>query len=117
MPRIIETLEQEEMWYGQDGRPYLIAEMETSHVSNVLAFLRRRADDLVRHEAWYEVNRASLNEQRAILERWRTVIQDDPASWLKRRPLVRALEHELRRRGTVDGEVVEVAGELSVGER
>lgn len=113
MPRIIETLEQEEMWYGQDGKPYRVAEMETSHVVNVLAFLRRRADSLVRHEAWYEVNRAPLDDQLHILLRWRRVIEDDPAAWLERRPLIAALERELRNRGAVDGEIVPVRGELT----
>lgn len=116
MPRIIETLEQEELWYGQDGRPYRVVEMETSHVVNVLAFLRRRADDLVRHEAWYEVNRAPLDEQRAILERWRGVIQDDPAAWLERRPLIKALKYELLLRTSDDGEVLEPRAELPVSE-
>lgn len=116
MPRIIETLEQEEMWYGQDGLPYRIKEMELSHVVNVLAFLRRRADDLVRHEAWYQVNHAPLDEQRAILERWRHVIQDDTAAWLERRPLIKALKYELLLRDTVDGEVVEPRTELPTGE-
>jgi hypothetical protein len=101
------------MWYGQDGLPYRIEDMETSHVVNVLAFLRRRADDLVRHEAWYEVSRAPLTEQRAILERWRTELGDDPTAWLNRQPLIKALQYELLLRDVVDGEVVNVRGELT----
>src|SRR4051812_16844680 len=113
MPSIVETLEQEEMWYGQDGLPYRVAEMETSHVVNVLAFLRRRRGDLLRHEVWYELSHAPLVEQRGILERWRTELSDDPAAWLERRPLVKALKYELLLRGTVDAEVVDVWGELT----
>lgn len=113
MPSIVETLEQEEMWYGQDGFPYRVAEMELSHVTNVLAFLRRRADDLLARRRWYE----------SVMERrygkcddgcWHpTGIEDSAAAWLERRPLVKALKYELVLRDTVDGEVVDVKGELT----
>jgi len=113
MPRIIETLEQEEMWYGQDGRPYRVTEMETSHVVNVLAFLRRRADDLARHAAWYEVSHAPLSRQLEIIDRWRGELGDDPVAWLERRPLVKALRYELVLRDTVEGEVIGEVKELT----
>jgi hypothetical protein len=105
MPSIVETLEQEEMWYGQDGFPYRVTDMETSHVVNVLAFLRRRAPQLQRHRAWWD----ALN-QRAT--EWQS-LEDNPAAWLERRPLVKALKYELLLRGTVDAEVVDVRGELT----
>jgi len=105
MPSIVETLEQEKMWYGQDGRPYLIEEMELSHVVNTLAFLRRRAPDLQRHRAWWD----ALNQHAT---QWQG-LEDDPAVWLERRPLIKALKYELLLRGTVDGEVVDVRGELA----
>lgn len=114
MPSIIDTLEQGEMWYGQDGYPYRIAEMELSHVANVLAFLRRRAPDLLSRRVHWEAGHA-MREGRwsAWVEESRTRLEDDPAAWLERRPLIVALEHELRNRGAVDGEVVPTRGELT----
>jgi hypothetical protein len=43
VPKITDTLRQDEWWYGRDSFPYRITEMETSHVVNVLDWLRRRA--------------------------------------------------------------------------
>lgn len=115
MPSILETLEQEEMWYGQDGFPYRVAEMELSHVVNVLAFLRRRAIQLAAQRDWHDLRDAAFTYEngRPIDVHIENSVGDDPAAWLERRPLVKALKYELLLRDTVDGEVVDVRGELT----
>lgn len=119
MPKIIETLRQDEWWYGQDGFPYRVREMPTSHIENVVEWLRRRANQLRLQHYWDEfLEYNDLNDedigphtQRAFNEwlRHQNAIEADSATaWLDQTPLVRALCRVLRRRNTVNGDVVDV---------
>lgn len=118
MPKIIETLRQDEWWYGQDSFPYRVAEMETSHIRNVLEFLRRRASQLKLQHYWDEfLERYDLDDyevgpdaEQAFI-RWlgaNPAIEADPRGWLEQTPLVKALRYTLVFRGSVDGDVVGV---------
>lgn len=114
MPSIIDTLEQDEWWYAQDGMPVRVADMEHAYVMNLLAFLRRGAVRLYRHALWRELQQIDREDIHSIRVReWGRQLPEDPAAWLERRPLVRVLEHRLRLFGSVDGDVVTVMGELT----
>lgn len=105
MPSIVQTLEQGEMWYGQDGRPYRIEEMEQSHRVNTLAFLRRRAKALQEHRTWAEqqvMNRAPDE----VHSEWLRGLDEPAEQWLERRPFIVALKAAIARHDAVDGQVV-----------
>lgn len=119
MPNLIETLQQDEWWYGQDSFPYRIREMPTSHISNVLEFLRRRANQLRLQHYWTEFleyndledERIGPSTQGAFHEwlRHQNAIEaNDGSAWLEKTPLVRVLRRTLNRRSTVNGDVVDV---------
>jgi hypothetical protein len=105
MPNFLDTLEQEEWWYGQDGYPYRISEMEQSHRINVLAFLRRRAKNLYDRHQWQEF-RFMQDAPEEVFTEWMRGISSDPVEWLNKMPLMQALERAVREHDTVDGEVV-----------
>jgi hypothetical protein len=118
MPKIIETLRQDVRWYGQDGFPYRVAEMELSHIVNVLNWLRRRAHTLRMQHHWDEFleysdlddSDAGPNTERAFIK-WlgaNPALDVEPTLWLEQMPLVTALKYELILRGSVDGNVVTV---------
>lgn len=118
MPKIIETLRQDEMWYGQDNFPYRISTMETSHIGNVLDWLRRRAHMLRLQHYWdefLELNDICDDEVGPRTEeafiRWlgaNPALEQNGFKWLEQMPLVKALRYELVLRGTIDGDVVKV---------
>lgn len=118
MPNITETLEQTERWYGQDSFPYRVNTMDTSHITNVLEWLSRRASQLRLQRYWNEFleysdiddSEVGPNTEAAFIK-WLgsgPAIEEDASAWLARRPLVQALNRELRRRGTTDGDVISV---------
>jgi hypothetical protein len=104
MPNMIETLEQEEIWYGQDGFPYRVDEMETSHIANVIGFLTRRAHNLYERRLWQE-RRLMENVPEEIFNEWlreqQNIISSNPDEWLKQRPLIQKLERVLRQRESI----------------
>jgi hypothetical protein len=106
-PGVDALLEQTEWWFGADGYPYRVSNMDAEHIRNLLAFLERRAASLLRRRHWFEAY-ASGQSEAALLDRWsRELGTSSPFDWLRQRPLVRALEAELRRRDSIDGEVVD----------
>lgn len=118
MPKIVETLRQDKMWYGQDGFPYRLASMDDKHIANVLDWLRRRAYTLRMQHYWdefMELNDVPDDEigpdtERAFV-RWlgaNPALEVDAVDWLAAMPLVRALWRELALRDGLDGEVVDV---------
>lgn len=118
MPKIIETLRQDEWWYGQDSFPYRLRAMETSHIGNVLDWLRRRAHMLRMQHYWDEFlelndicdDEVGPHTEEAFI-RWlgaNPALEQDGFRWLDQMPLVKALKYELVLRGTVDGDVVGV---------
>lgn len=115
MPSLLDDLEQTEFWYGQDRFPYRIESMEQSHRVNVLAFVRRRAEQIAVARLWREfVTMEGAPDE--VLAEWSCQLEPDPLDWLNSRPLVRALEaavaaYEMRSGDVVDGEVVP-SGEL-----
>lgn len=99
MASVIGVLEQEEMWYGQDGYPYRLSEMEQSHRYNVLRFLRRRAEHLYDRKDWLEFKRmgnAPDDVFESFMRERERSIGCDPLEWLNSRPLVLALERHIR---------------------
>ncbi len=102
---VIETLEQEEWWFGRDGQPHRVAEMNQEYRLTLLAFLRRRADDLRRQRLWYELY--GIDTAPSTRARWvRELATRTALDWLNDRPLVRALERAVARHDALDGEVV-----------
>jgi len=124
MPKIIETLRQNEWWYGQDGFPYRLAEMDASHIWNVINFLGRRVSQLRMQHYWdefLELNDICDDEvgprTHEAFHEWlrrQNEIEGIPLDWLNATPLVRELRHQLALRATTDGDVVGVRydGEL-----
>lgn len=95
-PNLLDTLEQEEWWYGQDGFPYRVAEMESSHRVNVLNFLRRRADNLWARALWRE-RRELEDAPEDVMRSWErdaaSQVAADPLEWLNSKPLVKSLRY------------------------
>jgi hypothetical protein len=124
VPKITETLQQNEWWYGADSCPYRITEMPTSHIRNVVEWLSRRADQLRRQHYWEEfLEYNDLDDldvgphSQAAFHEWlrhQNQLDGDSAAWLERTPLVRKLRWILRKRGTVDGVVVGVHYEMEL---
>lgn len=109
MPDIIKTLGQTVWWYGQDGFPYRIDQMEQSHRINVVNFLRRRAANLYERYQW-RVFRVMQNAPEEVFNEWmrecERTIASDPVEWLNSTPLMKALEKAICDHDTIDGEVV-----------
>lgn len=126
MPDIITTLEQSERWYGQKGIPYRLSNMDESHIHNVLRMLRARASALQLQRDWsHYLDANGLCEEDVDRDmefafiRWlgaQPALDESPAEWLERRPLIQALKRELRARGTLDGDVVGVRYDLELEE-
>lgn len=112
MPNIIETLQQTEMWYAQDGMPYRLVDMEPSHRFNVLGFLKRRAQNLVGHRNWQDLQ-SLFGAPDEVFDAWMHQIEEPADRWLARQPLVVELERLCRLDGSMEGEVVESKGELT----
>jgi hypothetical protein len=110
MPSILNTLEQEEMWYGQDGFPYRIDEMETSHIYNVLAFLRRRAKNLYDRHTWAEIMSDDF-EDCPMSEIAVPQVPDKPEEWLERKPLIRKFERLLKLRDSIEPDTLSIEGQ------
>lgn len=118
MPKIVETLRQTEWWYGEDGFPYRVNEMELSHLWNVHNWLTRRADQLRRQHYWDEFLEYNdlddgcygLSARTAFHEWLRRQNELEPiaSDWLRQTPLVRELKHQIALRNLVDGDVVGV---------
>lgn len=118
MPRIVETLRQTEWWYGADGFPYRLAEMELSHLWNVLNFLGRRASQLRLQHYWDEfLERNDVDdydvgpEIKIAFHEWlrsQNEIDGIPQDWLNQTPFLRELRHQIALRNVADGDVVGV---------
>lgn len=119
MPRIVETLRQTEWWYGQDGFPYRLDEMELTHLWNVLNFLGRRASQLRLQHYWDEfLERNDVDDyddydvglETAFHEWLRSQNEIDgiPQDWLNQTPFMRELRHQIALRNVANGDVVGV---------
>jgi hypothetical protein len=109
MPNLHDTLDQTEWWYGQDGYPYRLTEMEQSHRINVVNFLLRRARNIYERHQWLEF-RVMQNAPEEVFNEWmhqyERAVSSEPEEWLKRTPLMQALDKLIKDHDTVDGEVV-----------
>jgi hypothetical protein len=112
MPHIIDTLEQTEYWYGQDGRPYLVEHMEQSHRVNVLNFLERRARNLMEHARWREQNAAarslSREDYEAYIDQCMATIDGNPVDWLDSKPFVQNLRVVVGRYGALEPDSLQI---------
>jgi hypothetical protein len=113
MPALLDTLEQTEMWYGEDGFPYKIEEMETSHIENVVRFLGRRAQNIYeRHQ--YREYRMFEDAPADIFDAWMRdnmqTIASDPLEWLAQRPLLQRMEQILNIRHSLNAEQLQLEG-------
>lgn len=110
MHDIFETLEQTEMWYGQDDYPYKLDEMEQSHRYNVKNFLERRAEALHTRRLWREF-KVMEGAPEDVFDAWmaenESKVMASPSAWLSNTPFMKALEQAIKNDGTIDGEVVD----------
>lgn len=104
MPNIIDTLDQDEYWYGQDSYPHRVESMETSHIRNVIAFLIRRADMLQRQKEWREILDLS-DAPDDVMHQWeaenRRALPEPAMVWLQRQPLIQRFLELLKRRESI----------------
>lgn len=119
MHKIVETLRQTEWWYGQDGFPYRLDEMELTHLWNVLNFLGRRASQLRLQHYWDEfLERNDVDDyddydvglETAFHEWLRSQNEIDgiPQDWLNQTPFMQELRHQIALRNVANGDVVGV---------
>lgn len=94
---IIDLLEQDEYWVTATGERLRVVEMEASHRSNLLRFLRRRAEA---YKFRYEIECAffgptdEANGEMAVdvySSDLNQLMEQDAAEWLETFPLVRRL--------------------------
>lgn len=105
--RLVELLEQDRIWRGQDGRVFYVGELPDEHLGSVLAYLGRHAHDLL-------LQRRTLEQHDVLTDRTEASLEStDATNWLLDRPLVRRLLTEQRRRSAVDDEVVPNRTELT----
>lgn len=106
-PGVDALLDQTEWWFGSDSFPYRVTHMDTEHIRNLLAYLRRHANQYLTRRRYLDLDAFGAEDQEALLARWSRELDGRSAlDWLNERPLLRALEAELRRRDSIDGEVV-----------
>lgn len=103
MPSIIDTLEQTEMWYGQDGLPYKLTEMEQSHRVNVVNFLRRRAGQLQYH-SWRLELHYMRNAPDDVADAWGRELPNSSEEWLENRPLMQELTRLIKLHDSIQPE-------------
>jgi hypothetical protein len=106
---IIDVLEQDQQWLGQDGFPYLISEMEQSHRINVLRFLERRAEQLYRRDE--RILAGAPDDVWGEYDRQRALPQD-PMQWLISTPCVRALVAAVLRDGALPPDMLVIEGSV-----
>ena len=108
---IIDVLEQDRQWLGQDGFPYLISEMEQSHRINVLRFLERRVEQLYAQKAWRDerILAGAPDDVWGEYDRQRALPQD-PMQWLTNTPCVRALVAAVLKEGAIPADLLEIEG-------
>lgn len=104
------TLEQTTWWYAQDGYPVRVVDMELEYLTNLLAFLRRRAAHLQTRARYHRAHVAAARGTPPSFRRELDAVA--PLDWLNDRPLIHALEERRRRLTSVDGEVVSTAADL-----
>lgn len=108
---IIDVLEQDKQWLGQDGFPYLISEMEQSHRINVLRFLERRVLQLYRQKAWRDERVMAGPPDGAWNEpEPQRALPQDPMQWLVNTPCVRALVAAVLKEGAIPPDLLEIEG-------
>lgn len=85
---------QDEWWRDSAGQWHKIAEMNVGHVTNVLAFLLRRADIYAMRYTWSMYSYAADASDAAAdaIEMEISAIERDPKAWIKSTPLYRALK-------------------------
>jgi len=114
MPHIVDTLEQTKMWYGQDGRPYVVEDMEQSHRVNVLNFLERRARALMEHARWREqqliLRNAPDDVFDAYIDQCASTIEGNPKDWLASKPFVINLKAVIGRHGAIEPDSLQIEG-------
>lgn len=86
MRELVVLLEQTSVWKSLDGRVYYVGELDDEQLGNVLAFLNRNAEELLRvRRGVDDVGTDDLTF-------------DEVLEWLHERPLYRRLLEEQRRR-------------------
>lgn len=108
---IIDTLEQTEWWFGEDGYPHRLTEMEQKHRINVIRMLWRRAAQLYERSIWRE-EQMLINAPDEVLHHYEAQrareLPASPEEWLRSRPLFQELQRLIRRYDAIDAEVLEL---------
>lgn len=99
--RTNQLLDQNEIWITADRMPVKLIEMDASHRSATLAWLRRRPGYLRRAYDWCELD--DLERGGVHFDMDPLALTDEHRAWLERRPLVVELARlvEIDRRGPI----------------
>lgn len=98
---IIDVLDQDVFWIGQDGLRHELTTMDQEHRLNLLEYLRRNCDRLAHQRDRLLREREGLNE--ADTRR----LYPSALVWIETSPFVRALKVAIAMHDALDGEVVD----------
>lgn len=101
---LTDLLEQDRVWVNRDGDTLMLADIDADYLSNIIAFIERRAPDYVLYcmeEATAPWAGAQYDDElRGYFDEVRKWIGINPVSWVRAKPLHRALTRHLERRKT-----------------
>lgn len=99
-PSTGQLLGQADIWIDGSGRTHQIAEMDLRYCENVLAHLLRRAGDIV-NDLYRQILRGPVPNGEMAADALDAISEEladaaaDPIPWIRRQPLVQALEERL----------------------
>lgn len=103
---IIDVLDQDQFWIGQDGLRYELLDMHQEHRLNLLEWLRRHCDRLA-----HQRDRL-LRERIGLTSSDVHKLYPSNKQWIENAPFTRALKVAIAMHDALDGEVVsDVPGE------
>jgi hypothetical protein len=99
---IIDVLDQDVFWIGQDGLRHELVTMHQEHRLNLLERLRRDCESLARQRD------RLLHEREGLRPVDVRRSYPSAADWIENSPLVRALKVAIALHDVIDGEIVDV---------
>jgi hypothetical protein len=109
VPSIIDTLNQEVMWYAQDGLPTPLESMDPGHMANLYHYLLRNADRLYQHKIWKEI-RDSGSAEEVLAAYTQQQLPPGPEAWIRSTPFFLALYRRMRNHGSINPDSLAIEG-------
>lgn len=112
---IIDVLDQDVFWIGQDGLRHDLVDMHQEHRLNLEAYLTRNCERLARQRDRLLLEREGVTSSEA------NRLYPSPRAWIEATPFYRALKVAIAMHDVLDGEVVDVRldepGQLELARR